>query len=175
MSGEYGRRVDVQVLLDRWEWPAGQLVETLDIKNDLLNYRFQKTIKTPEGTCQMAVLPQRADAHMLDIVKPMDVIRIIEFGTLKFLGYVQRVSYDGAIGADGKPSRTATITCKGMGALLVSASVGFGMSAGFGPPDDSLITAAATVAAGLFPDAAATPLAWARLIAESEYQMRIAP
>lgn len=140
---EYGRRVDVQVLLDRWEWPAGKIIETIDIKNDLLNFRFQKTIKTPEGSCQMAVLPQRADSHMLDIVKPMDVVRIIEFGTLKFIGYVQRISYDGAIGADGKPSRTATLTCKGMGALLVSASVGFGMSVGFGSPDDSFITAAA--------------------------------
>ena len=38
-----------------------------------------------------------------------------------------------------------------------------------------LFTAAATVAAGVFPDAAVTPLAWARLIAESEYLMRLAP
>ena len=38
-----------------------------------------------------------------------------------------------------------------------------------------LVTAAATLAAGIFADAEATPLAWARLIAEREYVDRVMP
>ena len=38
-----------------------------------------------------------------------------------------------------------------------------------------LVTAAATIAAGIFADAAVTPLAWARLIAEREYVEALAP
>ena len=38
-----------------------------------------------------------------------------------------------------------------------------------------LVTAAATLAAGIFADAEATPLAWARLIAEREYVDRVTP
>jgi multicomponent Na+:H+ antiporter subunit D len=38
-----------------------------------------------------------------------------------------------------------------------------------------LVTAAATLAAGIFADAEVTPLAWARLIAEREYVGAVAP
>lgn len=138
---EYGRLVTLKVYLDIWEWPGAVKKDTLDLTNDILNYRFQKTIKSPQGTCQIAMLPQSLSTNIMDIVKPMDVIRIEEFGTLKFIGYVQRVSYGGSIGGDGKPSRNATITCQQMGGLLVYTSVGFGLGTSLGLKDDGLIAA----------------------------------
>jgi len=79
----------------------------------------------------------------MDVVKPMDVIRIYEFGTLKFIGYVQRVSYGGSIANDGKPSRNSTITCQQMGGLLAYASIGIGLGTALGLDSDGLIDASA--------------------------------
>ena len=146
---EYGRTIQLRVEVDLWKWPGGTLSDTVDITNDLLNYRFQKTIKNPAGSCQMSVLPQRADTHILDAISPMDVVRIYEFGTLKFIGYVQRVSYGGSIGQDGKPSRNATITCQQMGGLLTSASVGLGLGTALGRDTDGLIDAAAELSVSI--------------------------
>lgn len=140
---EYGRRIRIRILLDLWKWPQGSLSDTIDITNDVLNYRFQKTIKDPSGSCQIALLPQRADTHIMDIVNPMDVIRIYEFDTLKFVGTINRVSYGGSIGQDGKPSRNATLTCQQMGGLLTTASVGLGLGTALGLESDGLIDAAA--------------------------------
>lgn len=136
--GEYTRRVDLKVTLDLWDWSNGSKKETIDISNDILNYRFQKSIKTPAGSCQIAVLPQSADTHVLDILNPMDVVKIEEFGTLKFVGYVRRISYSGSIGKDGRPSRQATITAPQFGGLLQSASIGFGLGTALGAPEDEL-------------------------------------
>lgn len=138
--GEQGRRIQLKIELDLWDWSIGRIKETLDITNDALNYRFQKTIKTPKGSCQLAILPQSADTHILDIVNPMDVIRISEFGNLKFVGYIQRISYTGSIDKEGKPHREATLTAVQFGGLLVDASTGFGLGTALGKEDGDLIT-----------------------------------
>ena len=140
--GEYTRRVDIQVKIDLWDWAKGASTQTLDVTNDLLNYRFQKTIKTPKGSCQIAILPQSSDTHILDIISPMDVVRIFEFGALKFIGYIQRISYTGSIGKDGKPQRSATLTVVQFGGILVDASIGLGFGSAMGRPDEVLRSSA---------------------------------
>ena len=136
--GEYTRRMDLRIELDLWEWSGGSKKDTLIITNDVLNYRFQKTIKTPKGSCQLAMLPQSTSTHILDILNPMDVVKIYEFGTLKFIGYVQRISYSGSIARDGKPNRQATITAVQFGGLLVDAQTGFGLGTALGKKDEEL-------------------------------------
>jgi len=136
------RRPKIRVEIDRWDWPAdgnGSLIETRDVTNDVLNYRFQKSIKTISGSCQISILPQRATVHILDEISNMDVVRIYEFDVLKFIGYVTRVSYDGSIGQDGKPNRGATITVKQMGGILESASLGLGLGVGLGKDKDWMV------------------------------------
>ncbi len=136
------RRPKIKVEIDRWDWPAdgnGSLIETRDVTNDVLNYRFQKSIKTISGSCQISILPQRATVHILDEISNMDVVRIYEFDVLKFIGYVTRVSYDGSIGQDGKPNRGATITVKQMGGILESASLGLGLGVGLGADKDWMV------------------------------------
>lgn len=140
--GEYTRRIDLKIEIDTWDWTKGSITETLDVTKDILNYRFQKTIKTPKGTCQLSVLPQSADTHILDTISPMDVVKISEFGILKFVGYIQRVSYTGTINKDGTPNRNATITVGQFGGLLVDANVGLGLGTAMGKSDDLLYIAA---------------------------------
>jgi hypothetical protein len=140
---EYARRIDIQVTIDLWDWPSGRLTETIDITNDLKNYRFQKSIKNPQGSCQISMLPQSTTTHILDIVKPLDVIRIYEFGTLKFVGYVRRMSYSGSIGKDGTPERDAVLTAQQFGGLLMTAAIGFGLGTALGVGEDPILNAAA--------------------------------
>jgi len=135
---EYGRRVKLSIILDLWEWPKGRLDQSMDITKDVLSYTFQKTIKSPEGVCQLSILPQRDGVHILDTIKIMDVIKIYEFDTLKYIGYVTRESYSGAINTDGSPSRGAVIQCAQMGGLLLSASMGLGMGTLLGKPEEEL-------------------------------------
>lgn len=139
---EYGRKINIRIEVDIWKWPEGSLDRTINITNDILNYRFQKTIKAPQGSCQLSVLPQSATTHIMDILKPMDVLRIYEFGEVKFIGFITRVSYTGAIGSDGKPNRNATITCQQFGGLLQTANVGMGLGTALGLESDGLIDAA---------------------------------
>jgi len=139
--GEYTRRIQIKIEVDLWDWSgSGSVRDTIDITNDVLNYRFQKTIKTPKGSCQLAMLPQSAATHILDILSPMDVVRISEFGVLKFVGYIVRISYTGVIKRDGKPGREATITVAQFGGLLVDATIGFGLGTALGKEDGDLVT-----------------------------------
>lgn len=140
---EYGRKVDIRIEIDVWKWPEGTLGRAVDVTNDILNYRFQKTIKAPQGSCQLAVLPQSATTHIMDVFKPMDVVRIYEFGVVKFIGFITRVSYSGAIGSDGKPSRNATITCQQFGGLLQTSSIGMGLGTALGLTEDVLVNESA--------------------------------
>jgi len=56
---------------------------------------------------------------MMDVLSPMNVIKIYEFGTLKFLGYIKKLSTAGEIAPDGRPVRTFTISGQAFGAILV--------------------------------------------------------
>lgn len=137
---EYSRVIDIKIEIDRWS--GGSLQESKDVTRDIENYRFQKSIKAPQGSCQLSILPQSATTHIMDIIKPMDVVRIREFGVVKFLGYITRVSYDGMINPDGKPARHATITCQQFGGLLVSAAIGLGLGTALGKEDDPFVAGA---------------------------------
>lgn len=140
---ETRRRMDVSIEIDLWDWPAGSKKSTIDATKDFITYRFQKTIKNPEGTCQLTVVPQRASTHILDILSTLDVVRIYEFGKLKFLGYIQRIGYTGQIDPQtGMPHRDAIVTCKQFGSLLYSASIGLGLGTALGNPEDQLFGAA---------------------------------
>jgi len=141
--GEYTRRMNLKIELDLWDWAEGSKKDTLVITNSVLNYRFQKSIKTPKGSCQLAMIPQSVATHILDIVNPMDVVKISEFGTLKFIGFIQRISYTGSIGRDGKPARQATITASQYGGLLMDATIGFGLGTALGAIEDELASGAA--------------------------------
>jgi hypothetical protein len=134
--------MNIKVEIDLWDWSDGSKTETLDFTKDILNYRFQKTIKNPMGSCQISLLPQRLDTHILDILNTMDVVRIYEFDTLKFIGYIRRIGYSGSIGDDGKPSRSLVITCNQMGGLLQSASIGIGLGTAMGLEGSELWDAA---------------------------------
>lgn len=142
---EYGRKIKLRIEVDLWKWPAGSLSDTEDITSDVLNYRFQKSIKNPAGSCQISMIPQRTKTHIMDIINPMDVVKIYEFDTLKFVGTVTRISYSGSIGRDGKPNRDATITCQQMGGLFTTASVGLGLGTALGRPSDFLFNAATSL------------------------------
>lgn len=143
MSDPNIRRMDIKIEIDLWKWPEGYLERRIDVTSDILNYRFQKTIKTPQGSCQLSVVPQRADTHILDVLNTMDVIRIYEFGTLKFVGYITRIGYTGAINArTGQPERSTTITCQQFGGLLAYTSIGLGLGTALGAPEGSFRLAA---------------------------------
>ncbi|HEB29227.1 MAG TPA: hypothetical protein ENI05_15995, partial [Porticoccus sp.] len=134
------RRVKIKVELIRWDWTDTTAKkrdsDSIDITQDVLNYRFQKTIKTPMGTAQLALIPQRTGRNMLDIINVMDVIRIYEFDVLKFQGYVRRVSYSGSIQAsDGKPSREAVLSVTPFGGMLFEPACGLGMGRVVGNAD----------------------------------------
>jgi len=134
------RRVKIKVELIRWDWTDTTAKkrdsDSIDITQDVVNYRFQETIKTPMGTAQLALIPQRTGRNMLDIINVMDVIKIYEFDTLKFQGYVRRVSYSGSIqAADGKPSREAVLSVTPFGGMLFEPACGLGMGRVVGNED----------------------------------------
>lgn len=158
------RRMNIRIEIDLWKWPDGSKQNTLDVTKDILNYRFQKSIKSPEGSCQLAVLPQSADKHILDILRILDVVKIYEFEVLKFVGYITRVSYSGAIDpATGKPRRSATLTCRQIGGLLVSAKIGLGLGTALGLESDGFIDAAAKLSKSIL-DATVDGVTFAELI-----------
>ena len=144
MSDISVRRMDLRIEVDLWRWPEGQLRDTLDITRDARNYRFQKSIKNPQGSCQLAMIPQSSTLNILDVLNPMDVIRIYEFGTLKFIGYLTRISYQGSINSTtGKPQRDAVISARQFGGLLVTANIGLGLGTALGEEGDPLLDGAA--------------------------------
>ncbi len=162
---EYGRQVKIRIEVDLWKWPKGFIAGSpRDITRDIQNYRFQKSIKAPQGSCQLSVMPQSTSLHILDILKPMDVLRIYEFGVLKFIGYITRVSYTGEIDPrEGKPRRNATITCRQFGGLLVDANVGMGLGTALGIDGEALIDAAAELSKAIL-DASTDGVTFAEMI-----------
>ena len=68
----YTRRIDLSIQVDIWNWTSGQITNTIEIINDVTSYRFQKTIKSPKGTCQIQMNPQVGDGHVMDTLKAMD-------------------------------------------------------------------------------------------------------
>jgi len=126
----------IQVMLEVFDWEKGQVLEELDLTNNVTSYQFQKTIKTPMSGAVLQCIPEwtSKDAlqtvnHLMDVIQPMDVIKIYEFGTLKFQGFVRRVSVSAQMTNDGKPLRTFSITVSGFGALFVEGKLSLGLIA----------------------------------------------
>jgi hypothetical protein len=80
----------------------------------------------------------------------MDVVKIWEFDTLKFQGFIRNITYSGAMQTDGKPQRMGVIDATGMTGLLMESAVSFNL--GFIDPEttDSKLEALLEAAATLF-------------------------
>jgi hypothetical protein len=126
------RRPDLSVQLIHWDWDAGKPatdiktgLETTELINLVLSFQWLKTIKNPAARCVISMLPQFGDTHYLNIISPMDVVKIYEFGTLKYMGFVTRIGASGEISPDsGKPTRTVSLYLSSFGELLVNGHLG---------------------------------------------------
>jgi len=122
----------VEIFLDRWSFTATTLSRrgegTIDLTNYITNYTFHKTIKNPAGGAELTAFPQSIgkdeNLSLFDEVQPLDVIRIFEYGTLKFQGYLRRIQFTGTMNPDGKPTRMAVLSVTGFGGLFSETSLG---------------------------------------------------
>lgn len=73
------------------------------------------------------MLPQFGNTHFLDYLSTMDVVRIKEFGVLKFHGYIRTISASGKITPEGKPYRMVQLTVHGFSSLLIEGQLGLNM------------------------------------------------
>lgn len=125
------RRPMIEVWINIWDWTNGQVKESVDITDSLMLYQFQKTIKTPLGTCVLTIVPLVQSnppnklVHAMDRFNVMDVVRIYEFGVLKFQGYIKRIAANGSIAPDGKPVRNVMIQATHMGGLFAEGEIGW--------------------------------------------------
>jgi len=132
------RTPNVQVKIDRWEWNedrTANLIDSTDITSKVLGYSWQKSIKNPSGSASINVFPSHEGHHLLDAVSTMDVVRIWEFGTLKFQGFIRNISYSGSIQRDGTPQRNGVIDVTEMIGLLMETAISFNL--GFIDPDQA--------------------------------------
>ena len=110
--------------LIKWDWTVGQMARSYDLSKMVYQWRWQKTIKTPQSGAQLTMLSQTGSTHFLDIIDPMDVIQIWEFGVLKFQGFVRSVDASGTINSDGTPARMMSLKVSGFGTLLLEGQLG---------------------------------------------------
>lgn len=118
------RTPQMQVILIRWDWTTGRQGKTYDLTKMVYQWRWQKTIKTPQSGAQITLIPQTGVTHFLDIINPMDVIQIWEFGTLKYQGFIRSVDASGSINQDGTPARMLSIKIAGFGTLFLEGQIG---------------------------------------------------
>ncbi len=112
------RTPQIQVEVDKWDWNKGRFTDVWYLNSLIQNITWQKTVKTPAGSCQITLLPQAADSHFFTEFNPLDVVKIFEFDVLKFQGYVKKVAFGGWIKEDGNPHRSVIITVSAFGAYL---------------------------------------------------------
>jgi len=121
------RRPSIKIEVDRWDWQKGSYKDTLDLTKAVMNYTWQKTIKSPSGGATITILPQNKYRHFLDDINVLDVVRIYEFDTLKWQGYVRRVASAGYIDGSGKPNRSVSFQCTSFGGYLLESIVSVNM------------------------------------------------
>ena len=115
----------VTITIDRWDWSSGKIRDTTDLTPYSLAFQFQKSIGTPSVGSEITLWPQIGDlGHALDFISTMDVVRIYEFGTLKYQGYVTRVGYTGFIDQQGRPQRAVGVSLNSMGGIIVDTDLG---------------------------------------------------
>ena len=110
-----------------WDWDNGREGETKDITVAVTQFRWLKSIANPVASCDLTLVPQILDIHYLDYLKPMDVVRIYEFGVLKYQGFIRNISAKGSISNTGVPNRSVFLSCSSFGALLSEGQLGVNM------------------------------------------------
>lgn len=117
------RRPEIEVLHDKWTWSAdgtsNLVYENKNIIDYCLSVSFSKSVSAIE---QGGSISMKAHLNVQNI-EVMDAIKIKIFGSTRFIGYVNRVSFTGMIGNGGKPGRTISISLMGMGSLLQNSSL----------------------------------------------------
>lgn len=109
------------------------MVETVDLTSALRSVQWQKSLKTPEGGCEIMLHPathgstREVKGSWLVAIQPFDVVRVYEYGTLKWQGYVHRRNFSGLIQPDGKPSRSLTLSCLSFGSLFSRTQLGLAL------------------------------------------------
>ena len=129
------RRPNISVQLLQWDWDQSRPLtntktgkETSDLTNLVLSFQWLKTIKNASAQCIISMLPQFGDTHYLNIINTMDVIKIYEFGTLKYMGFVTRIGASGEINpTSGQPTRRVSIYLSSFGELLVNGHLGLSL------------------------------------------------
>lgn len=123
------RQMGIKVEVDRWDWTVGRKRDTLDITESVTSFSFGKTTRNAMGGGQVSLVPliyvNNELQHSMDVIQTMDVVRIYEFDTLKFQGYVRRPATKAVIQSDGVPTRTNTLSITHIGGLLQEAKLGF--------------------------------------------------
>ena len=137
----------VRIEVDRWDWERGQRKdsEPVNITSHVQSYTWQKTIKTPVGGAEIQLFPQRQNDHVMDALNPQDIVRIYEFDTLKFQGYIRRINYSGSITPEGQPQRSGNISATSFGGILMESSLGLNLG-NITKRYDALISAAIKMA-----------------------------
>ncbi len=118
----------IKVTVDKWDWNREQLVGTINLTKAVTQYRFQKSLHNPASQCQLTILPQNDTRHYLDDLQTLDVVRIYEFDTLKFQGYIRKIGSAGWKDQNGNPHRTAEIVVVGFGGYFTETKLSINMS-----------------------------------------------
>ena len=121
------RKINVHVEIDIWDKDTNTKSFVYHVtQRELLNFTFQKTIKNPNSSGTVTLTPQYniSKRHFFNHIKVYDVVRIYEFGELKFIGLIRSMSTSGTMGEDGTPTRTVTLQLGGMGGYLSDAKMG---------------------------------------------------
>jgi len=113
------RSPKVTVKVERWDWDSEKYKDTLDITQAVLNYNWTNSIKSPSGGATITILPQNSTDHFLDDIQVLDVVKIYEFGALKWLGYIRKIGASGYIEQSGEPRRTVVFQCTSFGGYLL--------------------------------------------------------
>ena len=127
MADHVSRVIDVGAEIDIWDRRLNAKTLTFNVgQRELLSYTYQKTIKNPHASATVTFTPQFAISkrHFFNHIKPLDVVRIYEFGQLKFIGFIRNMNASGMINDDGSPQRSITLTLSGMGGYLSEAKIG---------------------------------------------------
>jgi len=134
----------LKITVERWDWVNGRPKDKnpIDITPYVIEFRWEKTIKSPASNCTLVTLPQTPSMHFLDYFSPMDVINIEEFNVLKYSGFIRSIKGTGFIAPDGKPKRFVTIAAASFGSLIVEGHLGanlFEISNTFNPVAAALL------------------------------------
>jgi len=113
----------------RWDWNTGSARDAnpIDITPAVFSFRWMKSLRNPESGCELSMISQFAGTHYLDSLNPMDVLKVYEFGTLKYLGFIRRIAGSGSISQAGTPNRSVSISCSSFGALFSEGQLGLNM------------------------------------------------